>query len=308
MTVTNTPFFFQYGYSKVLAYNASATKETGEPFHGGPNYPYGTKSVWWTWTAPYSGKLHIAVRPQRYTFNSMAALYTGDAVNNLKRITNCFTTGPYGECAMMAGVTAGTSYQIAVDGAGSYGDSGEFALELSGYFDTNAPSVTVTNPQPGIVNSPDVIISGTARDPAGGGAFTLSSGVALVELRLNGGGWLPATGSNNWSLGVTLSPGANLLEIRARDALGNSSDPVTLVLNYGMLISRFEILGGIAAVSFVSELGKTYQLERAVSLDLPILWNPVQSEPAPGTGAAMTLTDPEPPSGPARFYRLRAVP
>ena len=303
-TFTNTPFFFQYGYMNVSAYNCQASKETGEPWHGGSTFYYGGKSVWWTWTAPYSGRASVSVTPLRYVFSAMVGVYGGTAVNNLTRITNCYTTCTAGSCGITTPVTAGTTYQIAVDGGGSYGDSGEFQLEIDGYFDTNAPSVTITNPLAGSATNATLTFSGTANDQPGTGAFTLASGVNLVEVRLNGGAWQPATGTNAWSRAVTLATGANLVEVRARDAIGNHSAITAVAVTYGTLISGMQWVAGQPQVTFPSIVGKTYQVQWADSLLSPINWNPLVPEAIPGTGSPMTLTDTNAPSGPQRFYRL----
>ena len=303
ITFTNTPFFFQYGYTTVNSYNVCATKETGEPWHGGADYwGHGGSSVWWTWTAPYSGRMSVAVRPIHYIFSSLAGLYTGTAVNSLTRLTNCYSTCTDGSCSLNGPVTAGTTYQIAVDGDGT----GEFYLDLYGYFDTNAPSVTITNPLPGHATNAALVVSGTATDPLGTGAFRHASGVNLVEVRLNGGTWLAATGTNAWSRALALSIGANLIEARARDAVGNYSSPTAVTVTHGTFISGAQMVAGQPQVTFPSELGKSYQLEWTASLVPQILWNAVQPDSTPGTGLPMTLTDTNAPTGPLRFYRLLA--
>ena len=304
LTFTNTPFFFQYGYMTVNSYNVCGTKETGEPWHGGADYwGHGGSSVWWTWTAPYSGRMSVAVRPIHYIFSSLAGLYTGTAVNSLTRLTNCYSTCTDGSCSLNGPVTAGTTYQIAVDGDGT----GEFYLDLYGYFDTNAPSVTITNPLPGLVTNAALVVSGTATDPLGTGAFRYASGVNLVEVRLNGGAWLAATGTNAWSRALTLGVGSNLIQARARDAVGNYSGLAAVTVTYGVIISRVEMTDGIPQLTFPTETGKSYQLYWAGSLLEPITWLPVNPSPVPGTGLPLTLTDTNAAGQPHRFYRLQAI-
>jgi hypothetical protein len=304
IVLTNTPFLYQYGYMVLSAYNCCATKEAGEPWHGGPSYYYGGKSVWWTWTAPYSGRLGVTVSPVHYGFSSMAGVYTGAAVSNLTRVTNTYSTCTDGSCVLYTPVVAGTTYQIAADGGGGYGDSGEFTLSLSGYFDTNAPSVTITNPLSGQATNATLIIGGTAADLPGTGAFTLASGVNLVEVRLNGGTWQAATGTNSWSRAVTLANGANLIEVRARDSVGNYSATASVTSTFGTLISGLQMVNGQPQVTFPSVLGNSYQLQWSDCLATPITWNPVLPDAIPGTGSAMIFTDTNAPSFPQRFYRL----
>ena len=300
-TLTNTPFFFQYGYATVNGYNVCATKETGEPWHGGATYSnFGGKSAWWTWTAPYSGRISVAVRPIRYVFTSIAGLYTGSSVDTLTRITNCYSTCTDGSCSLNAPVTAGTAYQIVADG----GDTGEFYLDLYGYFDTNAPSLTITNPLPGHVTNAALVVSGTANDLPGTGAFNLASGLNLVEVRLNGGAWLAATGTKTWNLALTLTAGVNLIEARARDALGNDSAFASVTATYGLFISSVNLSSGQPQLTFPSVVGKTYQLDWAPNLTPPVSWSSLLSAPVPGTGSPMTLTDTNSPTGSQRFYRL----
>ena len=303
-TLANTPFLFQYGYLSTNAYNVSATKETGEPWHGGASYWYGGKSVWWTWTAPASGQASLGASPIRYTFSSMLGLYTGNAVNSLTRIASCYTTCTSGACGLTIPVTAGTTYQIAVDGGGGYGDSGEFSLSLDVSLDTNAPAVAITNPVGGQAASASLTVSGTASDLPGTGAFDLASGVNLVEVRVNGGGWQAATGTNAWSRALTLAGGVNVIEARSCDTVGNYSAIASVTVTYGTIISRVETPGGVPQITCPTELGKTYQLEWAGDLALPINWQPVTGASEPGTGLPVTLSDTNGAGQVQRFYRL----
>lgn len=76
----------------VTGSNLGATKETGEPWHGGQTYySHGGQSVWWTWTAPANGRASVAALPQRYVFSSLVGVYTGTAVNSLTRIGNAYS-------------------------------------------------------------------------------------------------------------------------------------------------------------------------------------------------------------------------
>ena len=157
-------------------------------------------------------------------------------------------------------------------------------------------------------------VSGTASDPAAPGSIHYSSGVNLVEVRLNGGAWLPATGTSTWSCGLTLLAGPNLIEARARDAVGNYSALTTNAVSYGTagdtqgsLITKMQLVAGQAQVTFSSVLGTSYQLEWAPTLIPPIAWTPLPPGLTPGTGQPMMLTDPSAADQPQRFYRLKVV-
>lgn len=233
-TLTSTQPLFDHGYQKLHSYNVGATRQTGEPWHGSASYQSGWNSVWWTWIAPYSGRITLAVRPIRYSFESKVAVYTGTAVNGLTRLASAYSTCTDGSSSATTAVTAGTTYQFAVDGG-----PGEFDFVLNGSFDNNAPTVVITNPVPGQAPEAAITVSGTATDPLGTGGFRYASGVALVEVRLNGGTWEPATGTSAWSRALTLTDGFNLIEARARDLVGKESALASVVVVHGAL-SPFE--------------------------------------------------------------------
>ena len=93
--------------------NVGATKEAGEPKHGANG---GGKSIWYSWTAPTTGLVSIDTLGSN--FKTVLGVYTGTALTNLKKVvgvgTNIGNAGVFGFVAK-----AGTTYQIAVDGANS---------------------------------------------------------------------------------------------------------------------------------------------------------------------------------------------
>lgn len=91
--------------------NVGATKEVGEP---DPNFT-GGKSVWWTWTAPASGYLTLTTTGS--SFDTTLAVYTGNALTNLVLVA--FNDTDSATSAVTFNVTAGTAYQIQVDGCDS---------------------------------------------------------------------------------------------------------------------------------------------------------------------------------------------
>jgi hypothetical protein len=94
--------------------NIGASKEPGEPAHA--DSP-GGHSVWWTWTAPASGRVTISVGG---SFGKVIAIYTGTELASLTPVASS------GAAAVFEAV-AGGAYQIAVDGSGSY----DFTASLS---------------------------------------------------------------------------------------------------------------------------------------------------------------------------------
>ena len=104
--------------------NNWATAETGEL--------YGGSSIWWSWTAPASGAV---------TFDTCGSfqgaylkIFTGTAITNL----GFFGSALSSPCASLTfDATAGTTYQVAVDGS----IQGAISLNVAG---PESPSVSLT--------------------------------------------------------------------------------------------------------------------------------------------------------------------
>jgi len=99
-----------------------ATSEPGEP-----QYPWGQsanlRSVWWTWTAPSSGRFRIgSVRGQAEDEFSVA-VYTGSALASLTRLS----AGQRGRT--VADASAGQAYNIAIFTFAETWDSFDFLIE-----------------------------------------------------------------------------------------------------------------------------------------------------------------------------------
>lgn len=89
--------------------------------------------------------------------------------------------------------------------------------------DTVAPTITIASPDDGeTVDHSNVTVSGTALDDLL---------VANVEVRLNGGLWRSATGTESWSAALVLSPGSNTIEARSVDLGGNRSAIAAVTVN-----------------------------------------------------------------------------
>ncbi|MDB5330308.1 MAG: hypothetical protein JWP03_1459 [Phycisphaerales bacterium] len=106
--------------------NSGATKETGEPNHGGNA---GGHSVWWSWTAPTSGTVTIDTLGS--SFDTLLGVYTGTSVSALTTVASNDDRPACGTATSKVtfAVTAGTTYQIAVDGYG--GVTGSITLHLT---------------------------------------------------------------------------------------------------------------------------------------------------------------------------------
>ncbi|MDQ2982478.1 MAG: metallophosphoesterase [Actinomycetota bacterium] len=115
----------------VTGSNVAATKESGEPSHGGNA---GGASVWYRWTAPSSGTLTVDTIGS--SFDTLLAVYSGSAVNALTRLASNDDYNGASTSRVTLTVTSGATYQIAVDGWG--GATGTAKL---GWSATSTPTV-----------------------------------------------------------------------------------------------------------------------------------------------------------------------
>ena len=131
--------------------NVNATRETGEPIHlQSPQGSSGSRSIWYSWQAPVSGSATISTAGS--AFDTVLAVYTGNAVNSLTLIGNNDDVDPGVNLtsSVTFTATAGTTYRIAVDGfnnSGSGGDVGAVTLNwaLDGCGVSFSPTVLNAN-------------------------------------------------------------------------------------------------------------------------------------------------------------------
>ena len=108
---------------------------------------------------------------------------------------------------------------------GTYGvtvrnDEGSASAEAILRLDSVKPILTVTTPKPNIRWSNDtIVVQGTVRD---------DFGVSEVLVRLNSGAFQPVTGTSNWSSQLNLTPGTNVIQVKALDLARNASPTNTL--------------------------------------------------------------------------------
>src|SRR5207244_7510743 len=111
--------------ASVTGSNVNATKETGEPNHGGDP---GGHSIWYRWTAPASTPVTIDTIGS--SFDTLLGVYTGSSVSSLTTIaSNDDISGPGQPSSVSFTPVPGTTYQIAVDGWN--GASGTVTLNWS---------------------------------------------------------------------------------------------------------------------------------------------------------------------------------
>jgi hypothetical protein len=136
---------------------------------------------------------------------------------------------------LMATAATGFGFKNWTDGSGNVRTNGatlKFTMSsnltlVANFADTTPPKVAITNVPAGLaVSNASFVVKGTASD---------NVAVSNVEYSLNGAGWLPVNSTNqwsNWTVGVTLVPGANSILAQAVDTSGNVSTVASNSVKY----------------------------------------------------------------------------
>lgn len=221
-----------------FGYNWGATKESGEPSHGGD---LGGASVWYSWTAPLSGLAEIslccAFSEQEFGF------YSGDAVAALAPVLET------GFSSFL--VTAGQTYHLAVDGRHGYGEEegpwmGSFPLWIA----MALPPVSATSSSAQIL--PPAPEASAPRTTILKHKLTPNTRGASFRFRSNerGGSFLcrldshPSSPCRSPKTYSQLRPGRHTFEVVALDATG-VRDPTPAIAKFQLPKSR-GVLGGYA--------------------------------------------------------------
>ncbi|MEW6159247.1 MAG: redoxin domain-containing protein [Verrucomicrobiota bacterium] len=127
--------------------NVGARKEPGEPDH---DQLRGGRSVWWSWTAPFTVRVNISTEGS--DFDTILAIYTGSSVDALRPVAS---NDDYTDATSLVSfkAVAGTTYQIAVDGFAR--DSGNVLLSIARYEPRPAPEWTLRDVAGNLVRSSD---------------------------------------------------------------------------------------------------------------------------------------------------------
>lgn len=136
--------------------NSGAGGEEGEPPHGVDADP--VHSVWWSWTAPANGT--AVIDTQGSDFDTVLAVYLGDAPGSLVPVA---ANNDYGGPASLVSFpcVAGTTYAIAVDGAGA----AQGAIVLNLVSGATAPEIGVEQPAgTGLTDGAATVDFGTVLD------------------------------------------------------------------------------------------------------------------------------------------------
>ena len=106
----------------VTGTNVGATKESGEPNHGGG---LGSVSIWYRWQAPTSGTATLATNGSN--IDTLLAVYTGSTLNSLTQIASNDDFDNTLQSAVTFNAQNGMIYYVAIDGFG--GATGSVTLK-----------------------------------------------------------------------------------------------------------------------------------------------------------------------------------
>jgi peroxiredoxin len=133
----------------VIASNVDATSESGEPYHAGSQ---GGSSVWWSWQSPFTGSVSVSTKGS--DFDTLLAVYMGNAFSNLQMVAANDDTGEFGVTSslLVFRAYAGESFRIAVDGFNGATGTVQLAISRAGY---PAPSWQLFDLKTNLVTSSD---------------------------------------------------------------------------------------------------------------------------------------------------------
>lgn len=121
--------------------NTAATRQIGEPLHGGYTGNPGGKSLWWRHVATFNGTLVLSTRGSN--FDTVLAVYVGDSLESLVPVGYDDNGGPDETSLLTVRVNAGSTYYIAIDGYN--GASGKIVLSATGLPLPNAMTGSAIN-------------------------------------------------------------------------------------------------------------------------------------------------------------------
>ena len=196
-----------FGNSTTYGHTIAASRETGEPQHGGDA---GNASIWYAWTAPFTGPAYVSTYGS--DFDTLLGVYTGPSLNALTVVGQNDDEGGSLTSQVTFNATAGVTYLIAVDG---YDDESGM-VTLFAFVEPPPPGTPTTG-------APPVRLTNLAvRTAAGSGAQTLIVGFStggVGATATNKSLLLRAVGPTLTSFGV---PGV-LADPRAELFRGSSS-------------------------------------------------------------------------------------
>jgi hypothetical protein len=233
-----------------------ATRETGEPNHGGNA---NTPSVWYRWVAPANGNVMFDSTNRGSSFSMVLAIYTGSSVNALTLRTNATGTAP----RATINAVSNTTYQIAV--AGLNGACGDFTL----HWVQPSPPMFLTHPQTtNVVVGENVTLTSLAigaPDPA-------------YQWRQEGTNIVGATNADLTITNVQLWHGTNYTVV-ATNISGSKTSSVASLIIHGDSAARLSLWQFTSTNQFrfhISGLtNRSYLIQTSTNLNSPTNWYPI---------------------------------
>ena len=235
--------------------------------------PVGQGSMWWTWTAPFSGRVTLSLDLER-SGTGYLAVFEGASLGNLVRIAGGYTT------ELRFDAVAGTAYQIA---AGRFLGR-EWTLRLAA-----APELTIVMPLDGQA------FTAPADIPILVHAIDMDGSVAKVEIFADGdriAAFTPS-GSNEEFTWQNAPPGHYTIRVRATDNLGDTTTverevvvrPANDAFANRIVLSGSNVLARATAVAATTEPGENSHAGKPAQQTLWWAWT------APFTGPATLLVN-----------------
>ena len=242
----------------VTVSNTGATKQPGEPDHAGEA---GGRSVWWTWTAP--ADVTVEFDASASDFDVVVAVYEGSTLTGLMPPAGVVETNALGSALTLA-ATAGTAYQLAVDGRD--GAAGTVALTWSSLPSAEAGEWTV---EPSSLT----LVAALGGDPAAPAQVVLrNDGDAEASFAVSSNRtWLdvaPSSGSlaSGDSIELTVSANACTSADTASGLLTVSGGDATATLTVERRCEGAHWLATPASLNLIGEVGDGSAFIHSLSL------------------------------------------
>lgn len=264
------------GGTNYLTSNTRATLETNEMAHAGVSSA--TASLWWNYTSPVT--TNVLVDTGGSSFSSVVAVYTNlpgsNTIGTLRSVASAVGTPSRPGAFVTFKAQAGLGYRIAVAGKNA-NSKGNVVLEIvpGGQSDTNAPVVSITSPQSGILTTTNRLqLTGTATDL---GATASGIDKITVTVVTTPGMGEPTTfelpvsfargpTSTNWTAIVGLKAGRNTISVKVSDYAGNTSTPITVQVIYRVLEPANDFFAN--AISLTNSIGVSSVNNRKATKEL----------------------------------------
>ena len=145
---------------------------------------------------------------------------------------------------------SGNSREVQVD---------DVSYVVEGSEDTTPPTVSIDSPSDGdAFTTTTITVSGTASD---------NEGVSKVQVKVDSGDWMDATGTTSWSKIVTTSHGMHTIEVRAIDTTGNPSETASITVACNPPSSGGSTNGGIVVTQDATQTGTDAQPESGETVE-----------------------------------------